>query len=116
MGNVLNVLPKSVLPRAKQVLREIWMAKTRDHAEAAFKGFVDTYGEKQSKAAEKLPASCGFPAAHWQSIRTANPIESTFATVRHRTRRSMGCLSRRWMLRMLFRAWTVRRTALAALR
>ncbi len=79
-----------------------------DGAEAAFNVLVDTYGEKQPKAAEKLPegrdelmALCDFPAAHWQSIRTTNPIESTFATIRHRAKRSRGCLSRRRMLCML---------------
>ncbi len=91
------------------------MAETRDDAEAAFKSFVDTCGEKYPKAAEKLPedrdellAFYGFPAAHWQSIRTTNPIESTLSTIRHRTKRSRGCLSRR------LRARTVRRAALAA--
>ena len=84
------------------------MADTRDHAEAAFKSFVDACGEKCPKAAEKLPedrdellASCGFPAARWQSIRTASPIESTLSTIRHRAKRSRGCLSRRRMLCML---------------
>ncbi len=86
------------------------MAETRDDAEAAFKSFVDAYQDKYPKAAERppedrdeLPAACGFPAAHWQSIRTASPIESTFATIRHRTKRSRGCLNRRRMLWMMFK-------------
>ncbi len=63
-SNILNVLPKSVQPRAKQALQQIWMAETHDDAEAAFKDFVDTYGEKYPKAAEKLLKDRDDPAPH----------------------------------------------------
>ena len=98
--NVLNKLPKSVQPRAKADLREIWMAEGRDEAEKAFDRFLAKYQAKYDKAAdclakdrEALLAFYDFPAEHWKHIRTGNPIESTFATVRHRTVRSKGCLS-----------------------
>ena len=98
--NVLNKLPKSVQPRAKADLREIWMAEGRDDAEKAFDRFLAKYQAKYDKAADCLAkdrdallAFYDFPAEHWKHIRTGNPIESTFATVRHRTKRSKGCLS-----------------------
>ena len=97
MGNVLNALPKSQHGRAKA----IWMAATRDEAQAAFAAFIGAYQGKYPKAAEKLDkdrdsllAFYDFPAEHWQHIRTTNPIESTFATVRHRTTRTRNCVSR----------------------
>ena len=108
--NVLNCLPKSVQPNAKRALHEIWQAETRDDAEKAFDLFLKTYEPKYPKAAiclqkdrEELMAFYDFPAQHWQSIRTSNPIESTFGTIRHRTRRSKGCLSRDGMLHMMFK-------------
>ena len=98
--NILNKLPKSVQPRAKADLKEIWMAEGRDNAEKAFDRFLAKYQAKYDKAAdclakdrETLLAFYDFPAEHWKHIRTGNPIESTFATVRHRTVRSKGCLS-----------------------
>ena len=98
--NVLNKLPKSVQPRAKADLKEIWMAEGRDDAEKAFDRFLAKYQAKYDKATdclakdrETLLAFYDFPAEHWKHIRTGNPIESTFATVRHRTVRSKGCLS-----------------------
>lgn len=109
-GNVLNALPKSVQPKAKQALHDIWQADTREHAEQAFDLFEKTYEPKYPKATlclqkdrEELLAFYDFPAQHWQSLRTTNPIESTFGTIRHRTRRSKGCLSRDGMLNMMFK-------------
>ena len=108
--NVLNCLPKSLQPKAKQALHEIWQADTRADAEKAFDLFVKTYEPKYPKATlclekdrAELMAFYDFPAQHWQSIRTSNPIESTFGTIRHRTKRSKGCLTRDGMLHMMFK-------------
>ena len=108
--NVLNYLPKSTQGKAKQALHEIWQAETRVAAEKAFELFIKTYEAKYPKATlclqkdrTELLAFYDFPAQHWQSIRTTNPIESTFATIRHRTKRSKGCLSRNGMLHMMFK-------------
>ena len=108
--NVLNCLPKSLQPKAKQALHEIWQADTREDAEKAFDLFLATYEPKYPKATlclekdrEELLAFYDFPAQHWQSIRTSNPIESTFGTIRHRTKRSKGCLTRDGMLHMMFK-------------
>jgi len=108
--NVLNCLPKSGQPKAKQALHEIWQAGTKADAESAFDLFIKTYEPKYPKATvclqkdrEELMAFFDFPAQHWQSIRTSNPIESTFATIRHRTKRSKGCLTRDGMLHMMFK-------------
>ena len=108
-ANVLNKLPKSVQSKAKGGLHEIWMAETKDEAEKAFKAFVETYGPKYPKAVEclvkdreELLAFYDFPAEHWKHIRTTNPIESTFATVRLRTAKTRGCLSRKTALTMAF--------------
>ena len=108
--NVLNCLPKSAQPKAKQALHNIWQAETQADAEKAFDLFIKTYEPKYPKAAiclqkyhEELMAFYNFPAQHWQSIRTSNPIESTFGTIRHRTKRSKGCLSRDGMLHMMFK-------------
>ena len=110
MMNVLNCLPKSAQPKAKQALHAIWQAETQADAEKAFDLFIRTYEPKYPKAAiclhkdrEELMAFYDFPAQHWQSIRTSNPIESTFGTIRHRTKRSKGCLSRDGMLHMMFK-------------
>ena len=101
MGNVLNALPKSQHSRAKADLQAIWMAATRREALTAFDHFSVRYAAKYPKAAEKLTADrhsllafYDFPAEHWQHIRTTNAIESTFATVRHRTTRTRNCVSR----------------------
>lgn len=109
-ANILNCLPKSSQPKAKQALHQIWQAETRKNAEVAFDLFIRTYERKYPKATaclqkdrDELMAFFDFPAMHWQSIRTSNPIESTFATIRHRTRRSKGCLSRDGMLHMMFK-------------
>ncbi len=108
--NVLNGLPKTVQAKAKQALHEIWQAETKADAEIAFDLFLKTYEPKYPKAAlclqkdrEELMAFYDFPAKHWQSIRTSNPIESTFGTIRHRTKRSKGCLTRDGMLHMMFK-------------
>ena len=109
-GNVLNYAPKSAQPKMKQVLHDIWQAETKADAEKAFEQFVETYEAKYPKATqclqkdrEELLVFYDFPAMHWQSLRTTNPIESTFGTIRHRTKRSKGCLSRDGMLHMCFK-------------
>lgn len=109
-ANVLNKLPKSAQPKAKQALHDIWQAPTRAEAEKAFDTFIKTYEPKYPKVAqcllkdhEELMTFYDFPAKHWQSLRTSNPIESTFATIRHRTKRSKRCLSRDGMLHMMFK-------------
>jgi len=109
-ANILNAMPKAVQPRAKQDLHQIWMAETRADAQAAFERFVAKYGVKYDKAAhclakdrQVLLAFYDFPAEHWKHVRTSNPIESTFATVRHRTKRSKGCLSRATAKVMVFK-------------
>ena len=99
-ANILNKMPKSIQTKARQDLREIWMAQSRADAEKAMDKFVAKYGTKYDKAAdclikdrEALLAFYDYPAEHWKHIRTANPIESTFASVRHRTVKTKGCLS-----------------------
>lgn len=108
--NVLNCLPKLSQPKAKAAIHNIWQAENKVDAQKAFNLFIETYEPKYPKAAlclqkdrEELMAFFDFPAQHWQSIRTSNPIESTFATIRHRTKRSKGCLSRDGMLHMMFK-------------
>ncbi|RQU48233.1 IS256 family transposase [Burkholderia cenocepacia] len=110
IGNVLNALPKSQQSKAKAALTEIWNAATRADAIAAYNQFVATYTAKYPKAVEKITkdhdallAFYDFPAEHWQHVRTTNPIESTFATVRHRTTRTRNCLSRATFLGMAFK-------------
>lgn len=109
-ANVLAKLPKSQQPKAKRALQEIWMAETKAEAEVAFDAFIESYQLKYEKAAECLNKDrdvlltfYDFPAEHWKHLRTSNPIESTFATVRHRTIRSKGCLSNRTALAMVFK-------------
>ena len=109
MANVLNKLPKSTQARAKTALQEIWMAESRRDAERAMNAFVEMYGAKYPKAVEclikdrkELLAFYDFPAEHWAHLRTTNPIESTFATVRLRTAKTRGCLSRTTALTMVF--------------
>ena len=99
-GNVLNTAPKAVQPAMKAALREVHAAPTRAAAEAAVGVFVEKYGAKYPRAAECLTkdrdgllAFYDFPAEHWDHLRTTNPIESVFATVRHRTVRTKGSLS-----------------------
>jgi putative transposase len=109
-ANVLNQLPKSLHSKAKSALQEIWMAETRKDAGAAFEAFMASYNAKYPKAAaclakdrDALFAFYDFPAEHWKHLRTTNPIESTFATVRHRTIRAKGCLSNKTALAMVFK-------------
>jgi transposase-like protein len=109
-ANILNKVPKSIQPRMKQALREIWMAETRKDAYSAFDHFMESYSAKYPKAVKclekdkkELLAFYDFPAEHWQHIRTTNPIESTFATVRLRTAKTRGCVSRTTILTMVFR-------------
>ena len=109
-GNVLNCLPKSTQPKAKKALHQIWKADTRDNAHKAFDAFMETYELKYPRAAEclrkdrdELLAFYDFPAEQWPHLRTTNPIESTFATVRLRTAKTRGCLSRETMLTMVFK-------------
>jgi transposase-like protein len=109
-ANVLAKLPKSQQPKAKRGLQEIWMAETKAVAEAAFDAFIESYALKYEKAADCLAkdrdallAFYDFPAEHWKHLRTTNPIESTFATVRHRTVRAKGCLSNKTALVMVFK-------------
>ncbi|KKL54977.1 hypothetical protein LCGC14_2260020 [marine sediment metagenome] len=109
-GNVLNKLPKGLQNKAKQHLQDIWMAETRKAAERAFDFFLEAYGPKYDKAVaclakdrDALLTFYDFPAEHWKHVRTTNPIESTFATVRLRTYRTKGCLSRKTAMSMVFK-------------
>lgn len=112
-GNVLNKVAKTVQPAMKQDLREIWMAPDRASAQLAMDVFVKKYATKYAKAVECLTkdrdallAFYDFPAEHWDHIRTSNPIESVFATVRHRTVRTKGALSQDTAKLMVFKLIT----------
>jgi putative transposase len=109
-ANVLDSLPKSQQPRAKEKLHAIWQAATRQEAEKAFDLFVATYEAKYPKATEclakdrtQLLVFYDFPAEHWIHLRTTNPIESTFATVRLRTAKTKGTGTRLACLTMVFK-------------
>ena len=109
-GNVLAALPKSLQSKAKAHLQAIWMAATDKDAVRAFERFVNRYQAKYPKATEKLVkdrdallAFYAFPAEHWVHLRTTTPIESTFATVRHRTTRTKNCVSRSTFLGLAFK-------------
>lgn len=109
-ANVLNCLPKSIQPKAKGALQQIWMAPGREEAHKALDSFVAIYEAKYPKAANCLQkdrdamlAFYDFPAEHWSHIRTTNPVESTFATVRLRTHKTRGCVSRNTILALVFR-------------
>lgn len=104
----MNAFPKLLQEKVKGALHNIWQADTLKNAEGAFDLFVKTYEAKYRKATiclekdrEELLAFYNFPATYCQSLRTSNPIESTFGTIRHRTKRSKGCLSRDSMLYMM---------------
>ncbi len=108
-ANVLNDLPKSIQGKAKAGLQEIWKAPTKAQAEKALDRFGRDFGAKYPKAVEKvvkdrtaLLAFYDFPAEHWIHIRTTNPIESSFATIRHRTTRTKNCVSRNTLLGLVF--------------
>jgi putative transposase len=109
-ANVLNKLPKSVQPKAKADLHEIWQAETRQAANQAFDHFLEKYQAKYDAACECLSKDRDvlltfyeFPAEHWKHLRTTNPIESTFATIRLRHRRTKGSGTRRASLTMMFK-------------
>lgn len=109
-ANVLNRMPKGVQPKAKADLHEIWMADTREDAEKAFDAFLEKYGAKYDGACEILRKDRAvlltfydFPAEHWKHLRTTNPIESAFATIRLRHRRTKGSGTRRTSLAMMFK-------------
>ena len=109
-ANVLNKLPVGQQAKAKEALHQIWMAECRVDAEQAFDLFLTTYEAKYPKAAECLEKDretlltfYDFPAEHWLHLRTTNPIESTFATVRLRTTKTRGCVSRTGLLAMVFK-------------
>jgi putative transposase len=98
---VLNKLPKHLQGKAKSDLHQIWMAATRDKAYSAFATFVESYAPKYPKATECFSERQSgtadllrLPAAHWMHLRITNPIDSTFATVRLRTAKTRGCVSR----------------------
>jgi transposase-like protein len=109
-ANVLNKIPRSVQPRAKADLHAIWQAETRQSAHEAFDHFLDKYQAKYEAACEclrkdreELLTFYDFPAEHWAHLRTTNPIESTFATIRLRHRRTKGNATRRTSLAMMFK-------------
>jgi transposase-like protein len=109
-ANVLAALPKSAHPAAKKALAEIWGAEDKDHARVAVKAFDAAYGAKFPKATAKITDDAGellaffdYPCEHWVHLRTTNPIESTFATVRHRTKVTKGPGSRAAGLAMAFK-------------
>ena len=109
-ANVLDKLPKSVQPAAKTDLRQIWAAPDRATANTAIATFAEKYGAKYDKAVtcltkdrDKLLTFYDFPVEHWDHLRTSNPIESVFATVRHRTVRTKGALSQATARLMVFK-------------
>jgi len=114
-ANILDKMPKSVQPAAKSDLREVWAAPDRATAEAAVATFAEKYGAKYEKAVacltkdrDALLTFYDFPAEHWDHLRTSNPIESVFATVRHRTVRhrtvrTKGALSQDTARLMVFK-------------
>ena len=109
-ANILDKMPKSIQGKAKGMLHEMWQAPTKEKALAAYEHFVTSWQEKYSKAVdclredkEELFAFYDFPATHWVHIRTTNPIESTYATVRLRTKKTKGCGSRMATLTMVFK-------------
>lgn len=109
-ANVLDKLPKRLQPAAKEKLHNLWMSDTREHANEAFDLFLATYQAKYPKACECLAKDrdviltfYDFPAEHWIHLRTTNPIESTFATVKHRQRKTKGNGSRLACLTMVFK-------------
>ena len=108
--NVLNKLPKSLHGRAKDLLKEVWKSPTREKADKAFDLFIKTFEDKYPDATaclekdrQELLTYYGFPAKHWQHVRTTNPIESTFSTVRLRTKKTRGSGSRKACLTMVFK-------------
>jgi putative transposase len=112
-ANVLDKLPRSVQPYAKKMIHEMYLSPTKEKALVAYRRFLTEYSAKYPKATDCLKKNekdlftfYDFPAEHWMHIRTTNPIESTFATVRHRTRQTKGCGSRLATLMMVFKLAT----------
>jgi putative transposase len=110
VANVLNAVPNSMAPQVKRDLNEITRASNRAAARIALDTFAEKYGTKYEKSVaclerdrDELLAFFDFPAEHWDHLRTANPIESVFATVRHRTVRTKGALSQHTALLMVFK-------------
>jgi putative transposase len=108
-SNILNKLPKSIQAKAKDKLHQIWMADSKDEADRNFDAFIETYSAKYPKVADCLEKDrdvllsfYDFPAEHWRHIRTTNPIESTFSTIRLRTAKVRGCFSSLTVLTMAF--------------
>ncbi len=109
-ANILNKMPRSVQPKAKDAIHQIWMSETREQGHKAFDAFLEKYQAKYPEACQCLAkdrdvllAFYDFPAEHWSHLRTTNPIESTFATIRLRHRRTKGCGTRRASLTMMFK-------------
>jgi putative transposase len=109
-ANVLDKLPKKLQPAAKRMLQAMYMSPTKAEALATYREFLELYGAKYPKACQCLKKDedvlftfYEFPAEHWRHLRTSNPIESTFATVRHRSRQTKGCGSRAATLGMVFK-------------
>ena len=109
-ANVLDKLPKRTQPSAKALLHEMYMSATKDHALKAYADFIELYRDKYPKAVqclakdkENLFTFYDFPAAHWIHLRTTNPIESTFSTVRHRQRQTKGCGSVKATISLAFK-------------
>jgi len=109
-ANILDKLPKKIQPSAKNLIHEMYMADTKENALNAYSDFIELYQDKYPKAVQCLTkdndnlfAFYDFPAAHWIHIRTTNPIESTFATVRHRHRQTKGCGSIKATISMAFK-------------
>jgi putative transposase len=107
-SNVLDKLPSSLQEKAKKDLQDIWMAETKVQAEAAFDYFIQAYKLKYPKATECLAMDrntlltfYSFPAEHWPHLRTSNPVESVFSTVRHRANKTRGCVSRSTLLALV---------------
>lgn len=116
-ANVLDKLPKSSQGHAKSLIHEMYMAETKEQGLAAFDSFIKLYEAKYPKASECLKKDkeqlftfYDYPAEHWVHIRTTNPIESTFATVRHRMRQTKGCGSRLATMTMVFKLVTSAQT------
>ena len=113
-ANILDKMPKSVQPNAKRMIHEMYMSPTKETALKAYGEFLAHYSAKYSGATKCLEKDkeqmfnfYDFPAEHWQHIRTTNPIESTFATVRHRSRQTKGCGSRMATLTMVYKLGAV---------
>lgn len=113
-ANILDKMPKGTQARAKQRIHDMYQAETKEQALAAYDEFLHLYEAKYPKACaclredkEVLFTFYDFPAEHWVHIRTTNPIESTFSTVRHRTKRTKGCGSRTATLMMVFKLASV---------